>query len=168
METGCSHHPNTGAVGSGRVSQPPAPSHPEESNPAALPMPQDFAFLSLHRFGVFFFFFFFFPCLSSFSGQAICLVGLFQPERPEACMSQAFPTSACITQCKRAPGSVILFARGQRAGSGGGGAAGSSAFFLLRFLTPRRCNRGRFPGQTLPPGWLAFPFPEPFLWLAPG
>lgn len=114
------------------------------------------------------FLFFFSPCLSSFSGQAICLVGLFQPERPETCMSQAFPTSACITQCKRAPGSVILFARGQRAGSGGGGAAGSSAFFLLRFLTPGRCNRGRFPGQTLPPGWLAFPFPEPVLWLAPG
>ena len=124
-----------------------------------------FAFLSLHRFVVFCFFF---SCLSSFSGQAICLVGLFQPERPEACMSQAFPTSACITQCKRAPGSVPLFARGQRGGSGGGGAAGGSASFLLRFLTPRRCNRGRFPGQMLPPGWLAFPFPEPFLRLAPG
>lgn len=95
-------------------------------------------------------FFFFFLCvfiiiiISSFSGQAIWLVGFFQPERPEACMSQAFPTSACITHCKCVAGYVSPFARGQ---CGRGAAGGTRRQLCFPHLLP-----DTYPGEEAAAG----------------
>lgn len=115
-------------------SQIPQP-HPAQSRaPTALPAPRDIAFLSLHRLVGFLFCF-----LSSFSGQAICLVGLFRPGQAETSMSQAFPTSACVgLPC---PGSARCSSFASRHGT-----------VAIPWANSAGC----------------VPFPEPFLLPAPG